>query len=62
MEKASKRNTAAEKACATKVKKTVEEMTAVGNGLTIKVIPDDDLRQKTLRAKENWAMIHDNYA
>lgn len=61
MEKASKRKAAAEKACATKVKKTVEEMTALGNGLTIKIIPDDALRQRTLRAKQNWAIQHENF-
>lgn len=61
MEKASKRKAAAEKACATKTKKTVEEMTAVGNGLKIKIIPDDDLRQRTLRAKQNRAIEHGNY-
>lgn len=60
MEKTIKRKTAAEKACATKAKKTVEEMTAVGNGLKIKIIPDDDLRQRTLRAKQNWAIDHGN--
>ena len=61
MEKASKRKAAAEKACATKAKKTVEEMTAVGNGLKIKIIQDDDLRQRTLRAKQNWAIEHGNF-
>lgn len=61
MEKASKRKATAEKACATKTKKTVEEMTAVGNGLKIKIIPDDDLRQRTLRAKQNWAIEHGNF-
>ena len=61
MEKASKRKAAAEKACATKAKKTMEEMTAVGNGLKIKIIPDDDLRQRTLRAKQNRAIEHGNF-
>lgn len=60
MEKAGKRKAAAEKACATKAKKTVEEMTAVGNGLKIKIIPDDDLRKRTLQAKQNWAREHGN--
>lgn len=61
MEKASKRKAAAEKACAAKANKTMEEMTAVGNGLKIKIIPDDDLRQRSLRAKQNWAKERGNY-
>lgn len=62
MEKASKRKAAAEKACATKAKKTVEEMTAVGNGLKIKIIPDENLRHRTLQAKQNWEREHGNFA
>lgn len=61
MEKTSKRKAAAEKASATKASKTMEEMTAVGNSLKIKIIPDDDLRQRTLRAKQNWALDHGNF-
>ena len=61
MEKACKRKAAAEKACATKAKRTAEEMTAVGNGLKIKIIPDDNLRQRTLCAKQNWAIEHGNF-
>ena len=61
MEKVAKRKSAAEKAYTTKAKKIMEEMTAVGNGLKIKIIPDENLRQRTLRAKQNWAIEHGNF-
>lgn len=61
MEKVAKRKTAAEKAYTTKANKILEEMTTVANNLKIKIIPDDVLRQRTIRAKEDWAMEHGNY-
>ena len=61
MEKVAKRKSAAEKAYTTKAKKIMEEMTAVGNGLKIKIIPDENLRQRTLRAKQDWAIEHGNF-
>ena len=61
MEKVAQRKAAAEKAYTAKANKIMEEMTAVGNGLKIKIIPDDDLRQRTLRSKQNWAIEHGNF-
>ena len=61
MEKVAQRKAAAEKAYTTKANKIMEEMTAVGNGLKIKIIPDDNLRQRTLRTKQNWAIEHGNF-
>lgn len=54
LEKAKKRKGSAQKGVETKAKALKEEMLEVARTMHILIIPDDELIQKTIKAKQNW--------
>ena len=58
MEKCKKRKDAAGKAVSTKRKKVEDAVTSYINAIQVSVLPDDELVEKTLKAKQDWYDRH----
>lgn len=61
LEKAEKRKASAYKAVTTKAEHLRLEMLDIADHITIKILPDDKLRKRTIEAKKAWHNAHRRY-